>query len=334
MASSTEPCDQSYDFFSSIETYVKFTNKVDIFTELHNFNEKCEFLSQYDNRIKSNNICQKFQHFYKLLFVDEPTQSGNTLITDYEYLNFWLNYQLRSINNNDYSIVKEFYNNMVDNDAMFKDTTDLHDKICYIQEDIYKNMDILYTLYNNYFKIYINNKTFCGNKESCSVYTEECLEKYKKGIYQCPKEKKDNFCYEIRKLKSEYEAKKNEKLNDGSKISDLMILPERQEVVEKYRLLELRKNIVISVMWIIVSIFGLLLIFFYFKNVKRTNFIIVVIFFQLLINNSHGKWFCNKKNKKREIKENINQKKQRLLYKSEENKIHGNRKEYNILYNS
>ncbi|VUZ99356.1 PIR protein [Plasmodium vivax] len=280
MATFAGPCNQSYDFFSSIEAYVNCTKTVDIFTELRNFNEKCKFVSQYDNRIQSNNVCQKFQYFYELLSEIKPTTSGKLYMTDYEYLNFWLNYQLRSINNNDYSIVNKFYNNMVDSGAMFKDKTELHNKICYIQEDIFKNMDILYTLYNNFLKIYDDKNIICGNKESCSVYTEECLKKYKKGIYQCPKEKKDNFCYEIRKLKSEYEAKKNEKLNDGSKISDLMILPERQE------------------------------------------------------NNSHGKWFCNKKNKKREIKENINQETQRLLYKSEENKVLGNRKQYNILYNS
>ncbi|KMZ96000.1 hypothetical protein PVNG_02849 [Plasmodium vivax North Korean] len=234
-------------------------------------------------RIQSNNVCQKFQYFYTLLFEDENTETRTFHPTDYEYLNFWLNYQLRSINNNDYSIVKKFYNNMVDNGAMFKDKTELDKNMCYIQEDIYKNMDILYTLHNNYFEIYENKKINCGNKESCSVYIRECLEKYKKGIYQCPEEKVDKFCNEIRNLKSKYEAIKNALLNAGYNISDLIILPERQEVVEEYRLLELRKNIIISVMWIIVSIFGLLLIFFYFKKVTRINFIIIVIFFQLLI---------------------------------------------------
>ncbi|CAI7722654.1 PIR protein [Plasmodium vivax] len=280
MASSTEPCHQSYDFFSSIKSYVNFTKNVDIYRELHKFNEKYNFASQYDNRIQSNNVCQKFQHFYNLLSVNEHNETRTLLNTDYEYLNFWLNYQLRSISNNDYSIVIKFYNNMVSKDAIFKDKIELHNKICYIQEDIFKNMDILYTLYNNYLKIYDDKSIICGNKESCKVYTEECLKKYKKGLYQCPKERVDSFCQEIRVLKSEYEKIKDEKLNDGSIISDIMIFPERQE------------------------------------------------------SNSHGKLFCDKKNKKREIKENINQETQRLLYKSEENKIHGNRKEYNILYNS
>ncbi|CAI7722649.1 hypothetical protein PVPAM_130015100 [Plasmodium vivax] len=270
---------KEYKFFNGIEKYIKDAEKLDSHGDLTEFESSCNSASKYHHAIDSKIICQKFQYLYKLLSTKESSQTQSLDEKDYDFINFWLNYALKDFRSNDPGIVKKIFEDVLKNGTKVKTDSQLLNKICYINDDIYNNMDIVFTLYYNYDKIYKDNTVVCNDKESCEVYTKQCLEKYKQGIYQCP-ENDNVFCNKLHDLKNKYEERQDVRSPSGFKISEILMLPTYKDI------------------------------------------------------NPNGKSFRDKKNKKREIKDNINQEAHQMLYKSEENKINVNSKQYNILYNS
>ncbi|KMZ91101.1 hypothetical protein PVMG_04873 [Plasmodium vivax Mauritania I] len=214
----------SYKFFNGIEKYIKDAEKLDSHGDLTEFESSCNSASKYHHAIDSKIICQKFQYLYKLLSTKESSQTQSLDEKDYDFINFWLNYALKDFRSNDPGIVKKIFEDVLKNGTKVKTDSQLQNKICYINDDIYNNMDIVFTLYYNYDKIYKDNTVVCNDKESCEVYTKQCLEKYKQGIYQCP-ENDNVFCNKLHDLKNKYEERQDVRSPSGFKISEILMLP-------------------------------------------------------------------------------------------------------------
>ncbi|CAI7722623.1 PIR protein [Plasmodium vivax] len=221
-----------YGFFEYIQTYIHYTEEAENSNHLDNFKSSCDFLSgaKEDTCLTLSCLnCQKFLFLLKLM----RAMKGKVLHTsDYGFLNFWLNRRLRINDINIPICAKEFYKQLSSKDTDVKAEYELNFKLNDINNDIFENMNILYNLYENYYKIYSDTKTKveCKGKVSCIQHIEACFKEYKKGIIKCPDEQ-PYFCKELKRFKDKYELIKDisSPFNDFS-FSELKELPTYEEV--------------------------------------------------------------------------------------------------------
>ncbi|SBS95101.1 PIR Superfamily Protein [Plasmodium ovale curtisi] len=182
------------NYYDAIVQYVNSKN-----VEVENV-KNCDNLSfnmNFTKNLSSEKICKEFKFFYKSLSENPIGKTtGKSIFSDYDcnFLNYWLNDKLRENVNDDSINVKEFYVRVKEKDnSFFSNPNDLEKHIHVIDPEILKNMKLLYKLYNNAIKIkskkdnedYINDDLKNKEKESCSKYTKECDENYKKAMDRC-----------------------------------------------------------------------------------------------------------------------------------------------------
>ncbi|CAI7722611.1 PIR protein [Plasmodium vivax] len=221
-----------YEFFKYIQTYIYYTEMVENSDSLDSYKGSCDFSSESneDTCLTLSRIhCQKFLHLLKLIKIIR----ANVLRKfDYVFLNFWLNRRLRINDINIPICAKEFYQQLLYKDTDIQDEHKLNIQLNDINNDIFENMNILYNLYENYYKIYseTKNKVECEGKVSCIQHIEACFKEYKKGIIKCPDEQ-PYFCKELKRFKDKYELIKDisSPFNDFS-FSELIVLPTYEEV--------------------------------------------------------------------------------------------------------
>ncbi|SBS92193.1 PIR Superfamily Protein [Plasmodium ovale curtisi] len=118
--------------------------------------EKCNILptsmSSFNNE-NAKDICQNFKFLYKSFSTSSGGRtSKNDIFTDYDcdFLNYWLNEKLRENFSDDSNYVKEFYEQIKEQDGtVFSDHEELGNYIHVINLDIFENMKYLYDLYDN-----------------------------------------------------------------------------------------------------------------------------------------------------------------------------------------
>ncbi|KMZ91104.1 hypothetical protein PVMG_04876 [Plasmodium vivax Mauritania I] len=252
---------------------MEHASKHDVSDQLEEYDSICTVIP-YDGDLKKlihNNVCQQFQYLFHLLsHSPDDERKINLTESDYEFMNFWLNYKLRYFDINDSDVLEKFYTNLKLNGKNIKEDETLKKYIYHIDDNLYENMDILYTLHNNFSKIYKNEKIACEDKVSCSKYTNVCNEKYKKGIYKCSPYNKSKFCLKLEDLKSKYEKIQNVKsLRYNFTLSELITLPTYYQAVKELgSVFEIWKDVIISGISILSIILGLFLILLYFYKVN------------------------------------------------------------------
>ncbi|KMZ96110.1 hypothetical protein PVNG_05878 [Plasmodium vivax North Korean] len=175
-------------------------------SQLNNENEEepeagfCNSLdTKSDNDFQLKRTCKSFVKLFKLL----KKQCGNECSTDkskyFEFMNYWLNYKLRSIAKYDYiktNFYKELQTKYLDSEAH----SILYRKIYDIKVDTYKNMYILYKLYKIIDKI----------KEGTIEYKTGIVEfktDYNNAFKQCFLETNDNLYNALEQFRKYYEKK-------------------------------------------------------------------------------------------------------------------------------
>ncbi|KMZ95063.1 hypothetical protein PVMG_05590 [Plasmodium vivax Mauritania I] len=175
-----------YEFFGEIDTFLSLEGQLNIETDVETEAHFCSTL-----QIKSNNdaqlasTCKSFVKLFKISKHEcgkDFSKYGNKCT---EFINYWINDKLSSITKYE-DVITPFYNQL---QTRYKEF-DIHDifkeKIYYIKQETYKNMNILYKLY----------KIFDEIKES-TIKNDNNIEKFKnnynKALNQCFRETDDNF---------------------------------------------------------------------------------------------------------------------------------------------
>ncbi|SCA60157.1 Plasmodium vivax Vir protein, putative [Plasmodium vivax] len=310
---------ENYDFFEKVDIYIKYADGIKTTATESDVSADCTALlnGMYSsgNRVIIRNICEDFLKLYKSLSTSQEVHQNYK-----EFLNYWLNFRLSEGKHNENICVKQFYDDMesyCENTFGYVVSTNVFYDM---DQDELDKMNILYNLYYNYYKIFKDDKIVCNEKSLCSQYTNHCLKYYGDGIIKCPTEKTDNFCRKLDQFRVKYEhlQKRTDISNNGYKPSDMESLPTHDQALYlQGSALQNLKDIVIWAMYIMGPTVGLSLIFLYFY--KYTTF---------------GKWICAKRNKKKIMRDSINQETYFLQYNLEDDIISCTKSPYNIRYHS
>ncbi|SBT02955.1 PIR Superfamily Protein, partial [Plasmodium ovale curtisi] len=215
--------EESYDFFKYFEDYIKYEKSVETEWNVPTYKNECMF----DKRLYAPNlnelevICAKFKCFHNSLFYSFSSDNKHNEYV--QYLNFWVNYQLKD-NKSLSTTVDSFYDNVKDISYTFDRKKKLEGNIYNISDEQFTNMKYLYDLYRNFYEILIINKV-PTNKNNCLEYSQKCVKTYEDAIQKCPD---DNtiFCQSLNVFKGKYEGINKKGSLKNCKENDLPPLPE------------------------------------------------------------------------------------------------------------
>ncbi|KMZ91108.1 hypothetical protein PVMG_04880 [Plasmodium vivax Mauritania I] len=235
--------------------------------ELGQFEDGCEQMSKEAtiSRIKFSNMpCENFKYLFSLKTNIHPDISNDD--DYYNYINFWLNYNICG-QNSDYTIsVNEFYSTLQKHDSNFDSEKKLECKLYNISNDIFENMCILYNLYSNYSNIFKNNSVVCAERNTCLGYSDNCYNEYRRGLIKCLN-KNLKFCKALNDFKNMYIMNNRNISSNIFNYSDLRVLPRDEDVLyEIYGGLNDWRNIIILTFSILGPMIG---IFLYFYKINK-----------------------------------------------------------------
>ncbi|VUZ99376.1 PIR protein [Plasmodium vivax] len=253
-----ESIKENYDFFSKILIYKTHANDMENNDVLGKYDVGCSKM-QYEEAFRritfSNMPCEKFKYLFSLKTNIHPDISN---VDDYyNYINFWLNYNI-SGKNSDYTVsVKEFYHTLQKHDSNFDNEKKLECKLYNINNDDFENMCILNNLYSNYNNIFKDKQVVCAERASCLQYSKACYREYRRGLIKCLNKNID--CYKaLNHFKNMYKTENRDVSSKAFKYSDLIDLPRDEDVYyEIYGGLNNWKNIVIMIFSILGPMIGM-----------------------------------------------------------------------------
>ncbi|CAG9485753.1 unnamed protein product [Plasmodium vivax] len=178
--------ENDYAFFKNFKEYRESIKKLQNGTLSSLEDKKCNSIRKDDRFLLLNNseeICKDFKILSNSMLSFGHDISGDSTrhISDFGFLNYWLNDNLRNYGANGSNYVKEFYYKLKeDNDFDTKNL--LNDKIYDIDELDFKKLRFLYNLYDNLYKIIdiIDDKPVLRGFP-CSYYTSICIENYREA---------------------------------------------------------------------------------------------------------------------------------------------------------
>ncbi|SBT84532.1 PIR protein [Plasmodium ovale] len=195
-------------FFNDFKTYKSYERVMEIKFSGDKDNTTCESFSsgvQNFGDEDANDICVKFKILYNSIKSKKKSSESNSLNDiDFAYLNYWLN--IRSRNTTIiYGLSVDDFQEKIGHVEYEFINDDFDEKLYDIDENVFKNMNLLNYLYDNYGIIFNN---FSSNKKkekiSCLQYAQEFINNYKKCIIQCPLDD-TNFCKALKHFKKEYD---------------------------------------------------------------------------------------------------------------------------------
>ncbi|SBT83811.1 PIR protein [Plasmodium ovale] len=223
----------------------------------------------YEN-VSVKDICREFILLYES-FSTYPFEksSENDIFTYYDcdFLNYWLNDNLKENNINSSICVNNFYDKLKSkNETFFSSSTKLEDHLHVIDPNVLKNMKLLYKLYDNAVEIksIIDNEFYTSEEEknkeqeSCSMYTKECDVIYKEAMDRCLNSN-DDFYNALKNFKYAYDIIAEPSSNESNvcNSSEFYYFPWYDGVLEK------KKNAIKISSTLLVLSFALPLIYKY-----------------------------------------------------------------------
>ncbi|SBT55912.1 PIR Superfamily Protein [Plasmodium ovale wallikeri] len=220
----------SYDFFNSMDQYNLLYDEETLERDMGidpMYKSLCKFNGGIfsGNETKYETICAKFKYLKFLLFESPVKQTSHSNYHS-EYMNFWLNYKLKSTNNSNVCALN-FYQELKTLDLKFDLENNINIKN--INDDNLKLMTEIYDLYSSYNEIYKIIKDPTGDITQCSCYSKECVRKYDAAIKKCPEDSVSNFCKALNVFKEKYDQLKNDdNFVDACEIEELKPLPSEE----------------------------------------------------------------------------------------------------------
>ncbi|SBS95518.1 PIR Superfamily Protein [Plasmodium ovale curtisi] len=197
-----------FSFFNDFKTYKNYESVMEIKFSKDKDNTTCDSFSsgvQKFGNENANDVCVKFKILYNFIILKKKTSESKSLNDiDFSYLNYWLNTKSKNTTIINGLSVDDFQYKIGHAENEFIDVY-FDEKLYDIEENIFKNMNLLNYLYDNYGVIFNN---ISSNKEeekiSCLKNAQEFIDNYKKCIIQCPLDD-TNFCKALKHFKKEYD---------------------------------------------------------------------------------------------------------------------------------
>ncbi|SBT57063.1 PIR Superfamily Protein [Plasmodium ovale wallikeri] len=213
-----------YEFFKNFDEYLLYESMAPSHSHDPSYINNCDLgyqdFSGDINKLKE--VCAKFKYLYFLLFYEDSSENSTDSLRA-EYLNFWLNRQLK-INEIPLIFASDFYSKVKSIDSLFDEKNKLSLKIYKINEDHFQYMTSLYDLYDNYNNI-MSLMEGLEKDKTCSYYADEYIKLYEKIIHNCPPQSNNSFCSTLEVSKQKYEQIKDRGNFFICKIAELPALP-------------------------------------------------------------------------------------------------------------
>ncbi|CAG9485706.1 unnamed protein product [Plasmodium vivax] len=304
-----------YQIFNDIQKYVHYSDFSENDGVLDRFKPACDkLLESTDHSFLVPTLldCQKILYMIMLI----KSSSGNMLNNiNCKFLNFWINAKLKKYKQDKPICVRTLYikltaiNGQIEDDNLLKNLNN-------IDNNIFENVNILYKLYEFYYKIYKKtNDSISCNGEFCKQLTDSCFNEYKKGIINCPNDQSE-FCRLLKQFESQYKLLKNKSSPSRDfNISELIKLPTYEEVAKEFGIIDW-EDIIIKIFYILGPMFGIMLISLCFNKF-----------------NPFGQVPCNKLRGQNKKKHNLHDENQKIAHTYNDKNIKKNMI-YKLPYNS
>ncbi|KMZ91098.1 hypothetical protein PVMG_04870 [Plasmodium vivax Mauritania I] len=167
------------------------------------------FINCHINYSTSNaiTVCKRLNKLFQLLCSSKPEMESNKELnsSDYKYLNFWTNFELKREKIMDNETIDSFKHNMENKYPECINIEKLKAALGYIDINEYKRINMLDDLYKNYYEMHeIIYSTTDVDIEECLKYSKNCITKYKEAI-RYNSGRKHYFYDALMKFKRTYE---------------------------------------------------------------------------------------------------------------------------------
>ncbi|SBT72710.1 Plasmodium variant antigen protein Cir/Yir/Bir/Plasmodium vivax Vir protein, putative [Plasmodium ovale] len=194
-----------YEFFEHIDEYINYESLSEQNGIRNSSDVNCIF-RDYDN-VKNNHMlsgmCQKFINLVNFLFKEETRFNYNK---DHiiDYLNYWFNYKLNEIDD-DNICKKDFFQALRFQNLLNSNLPKLRSGIYDIEAEEFQRMNTLYNLYDNFNKLNKKIKENNPKEEEYMTYAKNCIKEYQKFNESCTGDG-EKFCKILSNFKIKYEA--------------------------------------------------------------------------------------------------------------------------------
>ncbi|GAW79596.1 variable surface protein [Plasmodium gonderi] len=228
-----------YDIFKDSWIYeVKEDDVSNSFEDTNIATSFCENIESSNGVSKSNliSLCENFvKHYLYISDEDILATIKYDNIKCFKLLNYWLNDKLRKMDTTD-EIRQKFCRHINNNKKNFDLEENFKNNIIYaIDKEDFDKMQLLYRLYDNYYKIFGKNINDT-EKKNCSIYVSACYNDYKEGLQKCSNENTRDIklCDALKNFRDLYEENKLKKtLCNDSHLKELLDLESLHLINEK-----------------------------------------------------------------------------------------------------
>ncbi|SBT00549.1 PIR Superfamily Protein [Plasmodium ovale curtisi] len=205
MGCDTDSYRKNYEFFNSIDVYLKY----DDLTEINGTNEisglKYDFINKFNEKkfVDLKKLCNRFVYLVDALRKRNEGATFNAHY-DFDYLNYWLNARIHEIEPESICKKQFFQNLRAESNEILK-YSELSSGIYDIQAEDLDNLNTLYNLYKSFKEL---NKSINLNNPQENTYMEyakNCVQHYQKLKDRCIGDDA-KFCEILRNFKIKYEA--------------------------------------------------------------------------------------------------------------------------------
>ncbi|SCA60010.1 VIR protein [Plasmodium vivax] len=222
--------EESYEFFEKIENYIEKAKSVESTTEYSKADSGCySFVvtsgSYFTDKERAKIICKQFIKLYDSLDDCKSTSNSDPHRKCSKFLNYWINFKLGEIMQNDDESFCNVYNGI---ESQFTGRSENNLNLCvtyHIDKDELDKMNILYSLYDKYTDLdTILKKISKEHKQSLLTHSSACCIDYIKASYICNPDNNNNningkFCEKLKAFQSKYDKLYEEAAGKGSDYS-------------------------------------------------------------------------------------------------------------------
>ncbi|SBT84173.1 PIR protein [Plasmodium ovale] len=205
MGCDTDSYRKNYEFFNSIDVYLKY----DDLTEINGTNEisglKYDFINKFNEKkfVDLKKLCNRFVYLVDALRKRNEGATFNAHY-DFDYLNYWLNARIHEIEPESICKKQFFQNLRAESNEILK-YSELSSGIYDIQAEDLDNLNTLYNLYKSFKEL---NKSINLNNPQENTYMEyakNCINGYQELKKKCTRNEA-KFCNILTNFKIKYDA--------------------------------------------------------------------------------------------------------------------------------
>ncbi|SBS90886.1 PIR Superfamily Protein [Plasmodium ovale curtisi] len=195
--------EETYEFFNYADKNIPYDVLNKDYTSTISSSSFCNLSKNdiQDNLSEFTGVCKIFEQLIKSLFDGKPENVVNYSSRS-EYMNYWLNNEIKKINGNSIC-VKNFYRIIMSKNNGNAVLRQLSNKIHDIKYNELDKMNILNKLYKEYYEINRLLKTENPDEEKCRNHATSCIQIYKQGEHKCTGTE-PKFCKELSNFKDKY----------------------------------------------------------------------------------------------------------------------------------